>query len=631
MKPIVRFPLIAVFVGALASPAPPPPPIPQAVSPWVSVLAHGASIDPAVDSTAAIESAFVRAGQLAARPATSGAPPTAVVKFPAGGYQVSRPLFVPDGVEVWGDGWCSRLEMGNVKRYPALIYGVADPQTVPADRPDLVGVLDTTAAPRAGVRWGWSTHGGRTLQGQFTSANIGPWIDGARTYWDGAECFTLDVALVPPQGGWAPNTPLLGCGRSVTVNDPQPWTLWVGPTGYLVLNLATNPGRVGLACLPARTAIIRVAFQVSLKDGTAAAWVNGTQVDLIVDGLVPGMQLKANSVYPFHVGRQGFAVATSSDPPTPLTLAGLRLGTALRYKPGGVGTNQLTLDGTPATDAYRYFDRTDQRTTVGYLPLDDPPGQRWLRWTPGDGLDELLLVMRGSQGGGKPASLRDLSVWSRGPAVLLGAVLDWRGTNLRLQSETAAAVGSVPIVMSYPITLRDCTLSGGDAAVSLSQAIVALRDCKIEGQGRDGIRLRGASLDASNLFASFCPPQGRSFLRYLAGGEGDSVIRLDRAVIDYEDRGPIEALIVSEAEPQHPTSLRITDLSAGLTGPDASQPRPIVVLTPTTSGAARCVVDGVASGATTGVVAGGQGWRVITVTPATPLPSDPRTAAQAPR
>jgi hypothetical protein len=340
---------------------------------------------------------------------------------------------------------------------------------------------------------------------------------------------------------------------------------------------------------------------------------------LIVDGLQPGMKLQANSVYPFHVGRQGFAVATSNEPPTALTLAGLRLGTLPRYTDGPIGSPQRRLDGQPVSDAYRFFDRTNQRTTVGYFPFDDPPTQRWLRWTPGDGLDECVLVMRGSQGGGKPASLRDLQVWSRGPTVLLGAVLDWRGSNLRLQSETAAAVGSVPIVMSYPITLRDCTLSGGDAAVSLSQAIVALRDCKIEGQGRDGIRLRGASLDATNTFASFCPPQGRTFLRYLAGGEGDSVIRLDRAVVDYEDRGPIEALICSEAEPQHPTLLRITDLSAGLTGVDAGHPNPIVRLAPTASTAARCVVDGVASGASAGIVAGGGGWTLQGA-----RPDDPR-------
>ena len=332
------------------------------------------------------------------------------------------------------------------------------------------------------------------------------------------------------------------------------------------------------------------------------------------------MRLSANTVYPLHLGRQGFAVATASEPPTVLTLAGLRLGTLPRYTDGPIGSPQRRLDGQPVNDAYRYFDRTDQRTTVGYFPFDDPPTQRWLRWTPGDGLDECVLVMRGSQGGGKPSSLRDLQVWSRGPAVLLGAVLDWRGSNLRLQSETAAAVGSVPIVMSYPITLRDCTLSGGDAAVSLSQAIVALRDCKIEGQGRDGIRLRGALLDASNLFASFCPPQGRTFLRYLAGGEGDSVIRLDRAVVDYEDRGPIEALICSEAEPQHPTLLRITDLSAGLTGVDAQHPNPIVRLDPTASTAARCVVDGVASGPSAGVVSGGQGWAVQAAVLATPSP-----------
>ena len=230
MKASIRLPLAALFVASLTT-APPQPPLPQTISPVVSVASYGAIGDPAKDATSAFEAALSRAGQLAARPATSGAPPTALVRVPGGVYTISRPLFVPSGVDIQGDGWASRIEVEGMRRLPAIVYGVADPGVVPADRPDLYGVLDTTAAPRPGVRRGWSTARGLALQGQFTSANIGPWVDAQRTYWDGAECFTLDVCLIPPEGGWRPNTPLLGCGRSVSVNDPQPWCLWVGRRG----------------------------------------------------------------------------------------------------------------------------------------------------------------------------------------------------------------------------------------------------------------------------------------------------------------------------------------------------------------------------------------------------------------
>ncbi len=599
----------------------PAPSLPQSISPWVDVRLHGASIDPTVDSTGPIESAFRRAGQLASRPATSGAPPTAVVKFPAGGYKISRPIFVPSGVEVWGDGWCSRVEMSGDRRFPAFVYGVAEPNVQPDDRPDLFGILDTSAAPLAGARRGWSTAGGLAIQGQFTSANIGPYIDESRTYWEGAESFTLDLAIVVPEGGFPTSTPLLGCGRSCVVNDPRPWAVWTSPTtGWIVLSLGTTDRPIGFATALPADRVVKLSWQVDLKAGVATCWINGVQTGLVVDGLKPGMKLTANSVYPLHIGRQGLAVATTKEPPTSFTLAGLRLGTRPRYAVSSQGSAQTRIDGRTLDDAYRFFDRTDQRGTVGFFPFDDPAGQRWLRWTPGDGLDECVLVMRGGQGGGKPARLADLSAWSRGPAVLLGAVLDWRGDNLRLQSETGAAVGSVPIVMSYPITFRGCTLSGGDAAVSLSQAIIAMRDCKIESQGRDGIRLIGSSLDATNTFASFCPPQGLAFLRSFPGAEGDVVIRLDRAVIDYEDRGPRDALIVCDAEPQHPMMLRVSDLSAALTGVDADHPNPIVRLsTAPRAGLAKAVIGHVASGKHNGLVAGGAGW-MVTVPPAHAIP-----------
>lgn len=609
MRLVVRLAAALVALAVPGQTAAPPAPLPQSLSPAVTVSSYGAIGDPARDATSAFEASLSRAGQLAARPATSGSPPTALVRLPAGVHAISRPLFVPSGVDLVGDGWSTRIEMAGMSRLPALVYGVADPAVGTADRPDLFGILDATAAPRPGVRRGWSTHRGLALQGQFTSANLGPWHDGARTYWDGVTCFTLDVALVRPEGGWPPSTPLLGCGRSIAVNDPRPWTLWTSPwPGYLCLSLATRDRPIGIAVdSRGNGSVMKLSIEVDLAAGTVGAWLDGLAVAPLVDGLKPGMALQANDVWPLHVGRQGFAVATSSEPPTPFVLAGLRLGTARRYRSASPGSTQLQLDGKPVTDAYRYFDRTDQRSTVGYLPLDDPVDRRWLRWVDGDSLDECLLAMRGGQGGGKPQRLSDLAVWSRGPAVLLGAVLDWRGANLRLQSETAAAVGSIPMVMSYPITLSGCTLLGGDAAASLSQALVALRDCKIESQGRDGIRLLGASLDATNTFASFCPPQGRTFLRSIAGSEGDVVIRLDRSILDFEDRGPSEALIVVQAEPQHPTTLRIRDLSAALTGPTPDDPRPIVRLEGT---GGRASIDGIASGPRSGVVAGGAGWSV---------------------
>jgi len=595
--------ILALLLGQ--APTQPPPP-----SPVVNAATFGANGDPLKDATEAMEKAFSKAGQLANRPNISGSQFTALVRLPGGTHTITRPLFVPAGVDYMGDGWSTQLNMHGDMRYPALVYGLADPRVEAADRPDLFKVLDESAAPQPGVRRGWSTARGKVLQAQFTSANIGRWTDNGRTYFDGDDCFVLDLAIVPPAGGFAPGTPLLGCGRSIVVNDPQPWCVWTSPQpGWVVLSLRTTDRPIGIAApIPQGPGVWHITWQIDLKNGKADVWVSGTACAPIVDGLAPGQRLAANTTWPMVVGRQGFQQGTTTEPPTSLTLAGLHLTSAIRYRVGPGGA-QLTLDGKPANDDYRYFGRSDAANTNGFLPFTDPPTRRWLQWVAGDGRPECVLVIGLGQGGSKPQRLADMQIWSRGPAVLLGAVLDWRGDNLRLQSDTAAGLGSLPIVMAYPVTLRGCTLSGGDAAVSLSSSIAAMRDCKIEGSGRDGIRLRGATLDATSLFAAFLPPWNKSFLRSLQGGEGANVVRIQTACLDFEDRGPGEALFVVEAEPLHHKTVRIVDLTAALTGPTDTDPRPIVYLYGKSQAPSVCVVEGVSSGRRA-EVSGGKGWQI---------------------
>lgn len=535
----------------------------QSSSPVVSVDRYGATGNPSDDATPAFKAAFSAAGALAARPTTSGAPSTAIVKIPGGVHTLYGPISVPPGVDVVGEGWATRIEMVNPERFPVLVYGIPEAEMSPADRPDLLGTLDSSVASSLVHARGWSTRGGKTIQGQFTSLNLGGWDGSRRSYFEGQSEFVLDVCLVEPPEGWKPNTPILGCGRSCGVNDPQPYTLWMSPVpGLALLTVRTTSGRiVGIAApLPSNT-LVKMAWQIDFASGKAVVIANGKYVAPIIDGLAPGQSMAANCAWPFHLGRQGFAVATDPSPPTPLTLAGLRIGSKARYAFGNIGEPEARIDGGRINDRFRYIGEPGDSSTIAAITPYSYISEPYAEILAGDTLSEMAIVMGQGFRGGKPSRISDLSIWSRGPGILLGAVLDWRASNLRVQSETAAAIGSIPGVMSYPVTINDCTLSGGDAALSMSQALVALNDCKIEGGGRDCLRLRGGSLAAARLFAAFAAPQMKAFYRYEAGGEGDSISEFNRAVIDFEDRGVADTLFDIEAEHQYPTTAYLSRLS----------------------------------------------------------------------
>lgn len=596
--------------------------VPCLDSPVVNVAAYGATGDPAVkDCTSAFESALAIAGQRANVPMTTGIPPATMLKIPGGTYNITRPLFVPNGVFIQGEGkLLSKIQMSGVYRYPTLIYGVPFVKNVSGDRVDLFGILDTSVCPSRNMRYGITTKQGHTLEGTFTSANIGR-FEGVRDYFM-YDTVTIEFLAIPGSG-WLPSSSVMGCGQSIEVTRPSPWVVWTSETGNMVLSLKTD-NRSYSFILPTKPNSKAFCWQVNLKTGAFCGFVDGVQVQVSADAIPTNTSISANPDYPFHLGRAGYK---NVNPPINMTLGGLHISSTERYVSGIVGSQQKRIDGGVVNDAYRYFNRDDQQTTVGFLPFDDPLSQLWLKWVPGDGMPECMLIVPPMMGGDKPSMTRDIGIWSRGPAILLGAVLDWTTKDCYLQSETAVGIGSIPAMTSYVVTANNCTLAGGDSAISFGTGILNIQDCYFIGAGRDTIRLHGSTLNATNLFSSGTGPNGQSFLRYFPASEANITLKMTNVYLDYENWGVRDALIVVDPEMQFPLSLNVDNLSCALTGPSETSPRPVCRLSPMTGTKvkATCDINNTVTNACTMIVKDGQGWRVTEdnpnarVVPVTPI------------
>jgi hypothetical protein len=449
-------------------------------------------------------------------------------------------------------------------------------------RPDLFNVLDASAAPAPGIRRGFTTAKNLSLQAQQSGINLGPIVQEMRNYWETISTLTLDMCIVQPNAGWDKSVSLLGCGESATIAYARPFTLSTHPErpGWLLFGIADDRAsgeydlaNAGISFEIPSTKILHISIQIDLQNGLAAVWVNGVKPKQVVD-VTPGHTFRANIVWPWHLGRSGYRGALGT-PPATITLAGYHLTTELRYR----WTEELgRADGGVINDLWRYFDRTNQETTIGFIPFDDPLEQRWLSFENGNGIRDCILIKALTEGGGQPNRLADLSIWGYGPSVVLGAVLNWRGDNLNLSSSSSMALCSAPTVISYPVILSNCIFSGHDAAISVGPMILHLDNPTIISQGRDGIRLFGSYATIRNLFSSFVNERSRSVLRYIPGGTGDLNITIDGAILDHENCGVSEALFVVTGDPYYAVTLRLKDVYTAKSGPNPNGVGPLMKL-----------------------------------------------------
>ena len=469
---------------------------------------------PGQDSTLAFERALDAAAKAAKF--NPGSKARVIVPSASLPYLTMRPLRVEDGVDLEGEGWTSQI---TAYGWPGILLGCA---RTDGDRPDLLGILDESAARQKGSRRGVRTGNGCFLQLQYHDLVVGRWLkfrdfESAHDYWEQTEALTVDLCVSPAATvGWTEGQPIAGVGQGGNSKPiPSPWFLSKGPAKFgdyedtMVFAFADERfevendwgGHALMFELKGAQPPYRISCQVNLKTATAAVWVNGTQVRWLYApantgpgrDFEPGHRFKHNEDWPLCVGADGFAPASIDYPVTPLVLAGLHVSAKGRYAVGKPGDAQKRADGGVLTDSFRYFERSEADATVGYLPLDDAPtANTWtVRAHDARGQHANALFMRTKQGGGRPSAIKNLHVRSVGPAIALGAVLDLTLDNVRAESNESVGVGSWCIVASYPITLRNCWVTGGDAAYYGFRQIIWATDTTIGQSGRDAIRLRG--------------------------------------------------------------------------------------------------------------------------------------------
>ncbi|MFO0954384.1 MAG: hypothetical protein U0835_25140 [Isosphaeraceae bacterium] len=553
------------------------------------VTRFGATPDPTFDSTAAFEAA---ARAAAAAVQAGGRDASAKIYVPASvqGFMITRPIHIADGVEIEGEGWSSKVSMYPAYRHPMFVFGVDAVRVTPADRPDLFGVLDAAAAPSSGVRRGVSTAGGKFLQLQFHDLTLGRRQEirgvSGNDYWELTDRLTIDLGLMPVPGKpWPASKPLLGLGDVTNPTRVSPWFLRTGDRpDELVLHvaderfddefdMATHDWRISLAGIRPP---YRLSFQVNLKDGRFAAYVNGVQVEHRVGGgglnyaarkFGPGHRLRRNEDDPLVIGAEGGAAAANQFDPTPLTVFGLHVSARERYEVRSPGTAQRRAGDPRAAvdDRFRFFERSEADVTVGYLPLDDMKTTWTVDVHDQTGTPGSAIWMKTGQGGLWPSRVKELKLASRGPCLLLGAVLNFEIDHVRAQSYESTPVGSWRIVANYPVTLESCYLSGYDSGYYGFRQTLWANNTTIHQCGRDAWRLRGSNSSITRSFYGFITPWTErifTFLPDMAGG----IHTVTDAIIDTESGGMGRAVVEAWAHPTASTVLTFRQLRVAATG-----------------------------------------------------------------
>jgi hypothetical protein len=572
-NPRGRLPLallsIAVAVAVIPTASGQGPPALREGSAW-DVRRFGAVGDGKTDCT----DAFQRAADAAARRLTK------TVFIPPGHFVLRRPVFVDgEGVRITGMGDDSFVEVQGMIS-PAFVFGVRrvekDGRAIGArHRPDVFGKLDRSVAPERGKRSGLATLGEVYLISVAHPAQVG--MRTRRTadvhfdYWQEMTAFTLELCVEPPPGrGWENDWPIVGLG--VNPHEPCPWYLsamgYGGRTLRFGFKTSDIPEGYGEGFrtidfpLEGAKPPYRVRVWIDFETGKVGAVVNDR---VVADSVTtspkdrpwrPGLRFtNGRSRYPFLVGVLGENPDPNSARITPLNLYGLRVSRAVR--------------GRPANDAEAYL--KDDDDTVFYLPLTGPPGRAidlaTGRAAGGQGGTAVLLHTGGYLGGVNMNAVTDLHV-TGSPGVLIGGVLRFRMERVRLTGGMVG-FGSLPIVVSYPVILRDCEFNGFDAAVSLFRCELRGSGIDFERWGQTALRLHGCSASMQDMMFFFETVVSESAVDILRG-EGWGRYRFRNLNIDSEARGFGRAVVRCEPSTLTQGVLDIDGLAVSKAGKTAA-------------------------------------------------------------
>jgi hypothetical protein len=500
---------------------------------------------------------------------------TKTIFIPAGRYLVSRPVFVDaPGVKVIGMGEESNIVITGY--HPGFVFGIRrvekDNKVIDASyRPDVSSVLDKSVAA-AGKLSGFATKGRVFLASVAHPAQLGMRTtrseDRCFDYWGEFKAFTLEVCLEPdPRQPWKAWAPLLGLGSFGV--EPAPWALTVADDpqtlkfGFKTSDfpeLSNNGDREITIPLSGIRPPYRLRVAIDFEAGKVGAWVNERRVASSVSDQnargkpwKPGLRFKhTRARHPFLVGKDGATPDLHDGKVTPLRLHGLRVSRVAR--------------GKPANDAEAYLGNDSD--TVFFLPLTGRPG-RMIDLASGKAADgaagsAILLHGDGSLGGILSNAICDLRISGGAPGILLGGVLRFRMERVR-SGEGMVGLGSVPMVVSYPVTIRDCEFSGFDAAVSLWRCEVRATGIDLERGGQTAMRLHGCSADVSDCMVYFNSGVSDTAIDILRG-EGWGKYYFRNVNVDNEARGYDSAVIRCESSAYTRPYVDIDGLEASQVG-----------------------------------------------------------------
>jgi hypothetical protein len=494
----------------------------------------------------------------AAYDAAAHANPPGEVYVPAGSWHVRRPVCTDGyGVSIVGDGM-GRSVVTSIGTWPPF----HDFRRVPFGGTaltidhfvDATGKVDGSA----GQRWGITTRGDSYLVSPGSALALGPYPGG----WPATKALVIDALIdFGPNLLSSASTSYPFFGISSDESTPGPWQFRADPNYGLQVIWTTNDGvrRNFNFGNPAQlVGVKRLAWQIDFEHGTYLALIDKAQVATqtgpngvwLGTGWKPGLKLAANEFSPFMLGFQG---ASLGNPGPPITILGLHVATTCRYGDVGVGQPQHRLDSNligggdgGVSDSNTYF--YPFPGSLAYLPLDSDPA---------DVAPDRFVKVRGGAaiGTGHPdqwayyASAGHASPWSStsrhtfrdltlrcgrgyGHAFMIGLTLDLELDHVEAIGG-AYGVGCLPAGANYPITLKDCTLSGDDSALFLRMSTLHSERLTVHDSGRTSIRMAGCFATFRDTFI-----KGNSFpesVIKIHAGDAGGVYAFDGMMVDYED------------------------------------------------------------------------------------------------
>jgi hypothetical protein len=457
-------------------------------------------------------------------------------------------------------------------------------------RPDAFRILDASAAPTAGTRWGIRTHNDSVVCFQGNPMQFGI-LGGPNSYgfdyWTSLRQLTIDWCHVAPAEGFKPWSPLFGLGQYFY--DTSPWRLCVGETpDRIQLSLRTtdlaadgpNPGDHNFWFSAPGPGPHRYAWQVDLAAGTVHAYVDGKEVEVHSTThstpLKPSAGLKRNERYPFLIGFDGkrppmLAAQSGQD----LTLFGLHIHRGLRYQQNGPGTPQKFVDaGLTLNDLNRYF--TPVPGTICLLPMQDNPasGTRLVTVQNGKvaGIDFQgagVFVLSALSGGIKGNSVRHLKIVCSnggGPGICYGSVfaLDIEDCTI---SGGVQVIATSPCLGGYTVRIRNCRLQGDDVCFDGHYGRVVGEHLDLNSGLSGVVRTRGMNSHWSDIDVN--PMHRVERLFGFLGDEYGGQHTLEKAVLDVEGQAVDQAQVYCEVHPGMSTTLGLRDISFGSPGSGA--------------------------------------------------------------